>query len=95
MTDLEEKDEAYRQRNYLVAGLSRMFPSGIRQTEIPGWDLEWQGCVFIDLPAGQISYHYHVSHAHLFEHLPRYEKPWDGHDKDTVHRRLLELGPPQ
>ena len=92
MTDTEEKDEAYRQRNYLVAALARLFPSGIRATNLSGWDPEWHGCVYIDLPAGQISYHYHDREAHLFEDLPPYEKPWDGHDKETVHDRLLLVG---
>ncbi len=92
MTDMEEKDEAYRQRNYLVAALARLFPSGTRQTDIPGWDPEWHGCCFIDLPTGQISYHFHSSQAGLFADLPLYEKPWDGHDKDMVHERLMWLG---
>ncbi len=89
--DLEEKNEAYRQRNHLVAALARLFPSGITRTDIPGWDQEWHGCCFIDLPTGQISYHYHDSQAHLFAGLPEYAKPWDGHDKETVHARLAGL----
>ena len=91
-SDREEKDEAYRQRNHLVAALARLFPSGIRATNIEGWEPDWRGCVFIDLPSGQISYHYHDSQAHLFADLPPYEKPWDGHDKETVHARLAALG---
>src|SRR6266853_268553 len=91
MTETEEKNEAYRQRNHLVAALARLFPSGITRTDIPDWDPEWHGCCFIDLPTGQISYHYHDSQAFLFEDLPLYEKPWDGHNKETVHRRLYEI----
>jgi hypothetical protein len=91
LTETEEKDEAYRQRNFLVAALARLFPSGIRRTtDIDGG--EWQGCCYIDLPSGQISYHYHDSQAFLFENLPPYEKPWDGHDKEMVHSRLVGLG---
>jgi len=86
-----EKDEAYRQRNHLVAALARLFPSGIRRTNIEGWSDDWHGCCFIDLPSGQISYHYHDSHAHLFADLPQYSKPWDGHDKETVHQRLAAI----
>jgi len=44
------------------------------------------------LPTGQISYHYHDSQAFLFDDLPPYEKPWDGHDKEKVHSRLIALG---
>jgi hypothetical protein len=82
-------DGAYLERNYLVALLARLYPSGIRKTEIEGWDADWQGCVYIDLPAGQISYHYHITESSLFRDLPPYTKPWDGHDKLTVHGRLL------
>lgn len=86
-----DKDQAYTERNHVVAALARLFPSGVRATDIPGWDSAWHGCVYIDLPSGQISYHFHDSHAHLFSELPPYERPWDGHDKDTVHARLAAL----
>jgi hypothetical protein len=87
----EDKNSAYFERNNLVAALARVYPSGIRRTSIEGWDDDWHGCCFIDLPSGQISYHYHNSHAHLFEGLSPYETPWDGHDKDTVHARLAAI----
>ena len=90
-TAREDKDEAYRQRNHLVAALARLYPSGTRRTNIKDWDHEWHGCVYIDLPSGQISYHYHDSDAHLFADLPLYTKEWDGHDKEVVHQRLMAL----
>lgn len=86
-----DKDEAYRQRNYLVAALARIYPSGVRNTDIPGWSADWHGCCFIDLPSGQISYHFHDSHHFLFDKLPAYKTEWDGHDKDVVHDRLLAI----
>lgn len=85
------KDQAYDERMHLVAALARLFPSGIRDTTTPGWTPAWKGCVYIDLPTGQIAYHYHTRHAALFEGLPSYDKPWDGHDKDTAHARLAAL----
>jgi hypothetical protein len=87
----EAKDDAYRQRNCLVAALARLFPSGIRPTNIEGWEPDWHGCVYIDLPAGQISYHYHDSEAHLFFDLPPYDKEYDGHTKEMVHARLAAI----
>ena len=94
-TDLDKltrkKDAAYDERMHLVAALARMFPSGIRETTTPGWTPAWKGCVYIDLPTGQISYHYHTRHAALFSSLPTYEGPWDGHDKDAVHARRAGL----
>lgn len=86
-----KKDDAYDERMHLGAALARLFPSGIRDTDAPGWTPEWKGCVYIDLPTGQISYHYHTRHAALFRDLPRYTQPWDGHDKETVHSRLHGL----
>lgn len=88
----ERKDEAYRQRNTLVAALARLFPSGVKRTAIPGWSEDWHGCCYIDLPTGQISYHFHDSQGHLFAGLPHYEGEWDGHDKDVVEERLAGLG---
>jgi hypothetical protein len=86
-----EKDEAYRQRNVLVAALARLYPSGVRRTSIEGWSSDWHGCVYIDLPSGQISYHYHDSQSYLFLGLPAYTKPWDGHDKAAVEQRLSSV----
>lgn len=86
-----QKDSAYLERNRLVAALAQCFPSGIRATAIEGWDPEWHGCVFIDLPSGQASWHYHTSHAFLFEGLPPYEKPWDGHSTEEKYARLRAL----
>ncbi len=85
------KDQAYDERMHLVAALARLFPSGIRGTTSPDWTPAWKGCVYIDLPTGLIAYHYHTRHAALFEGLPPYDKPWDGHDKDTAHARLAAL----
>lgn len=87
----EAKDQAYTERNHVVAALAHLFPSGIRKTEIEGWNPEWHGCVYIDLPSGQIRYHYHDSQAHLFADLPPYTKKWDGHCKEEVHMRLAAI----
>lgn len=91
--DMERrKDAAYEERNKVVAALAHLFPSGIAKTDIPGWTPEWHGCVYIDLPTGQVSWHYHDSQAWLFDELPPYDKPWDGHDTDEKYRRLGMLG---
>ena len=87
----DSKDQAYIERNHVVAALARLFPSGVQRTNIPDWNSEWHGCVYIDLPAGQISYHFHDSQAHLFADLPPYAGEWDGHDKEVVHARLATI----
>lgn len=87
----ERKDLAYLERNRVVAALAKCFPSGIARTAIEGWSDDWHGCVFIDLPTGQASWHFHDSHAELFAGLPPYKGSWDGHDTDEKYRRLAAL----
>jgi hypothetical protein len=85
------KDAAYRERNRLVAYLARLFPAGTKRTDIPGWEPEWQGCVYIDTPEGQMSWHYHDSDAHLFAWLPPYGGEYDGHTTEEKYKRLWRL----
>jgi hypothetical protein len=87
-------DAAYNERNRLVALLATLFPSGIARTAIEGWDPEWHGCVYIDLPTGQASWHYHDREAHMFDHLPPYRGKWDGHTTEEKYRRIEELTTP-
>jgi hypothetical protein len=88
------KDAAYQERNKVVAALAKLFPSGTCRTDIPGWSDDWHGCVRIDLPTGQVSWHYHDSQAHLFAELPTYAGEWDGHDTPEKYRRLAALSAP-
>lgn len=85
------KDAAYEERNKVVAALAKVFPSGVARTAIEGWSDDWHGCVYIDLPTGQVSWHFHDSQAHLFAGLPPYTKGWDGHDTPEKYRRLAML----
>lgn len=92
------KDEAYLERNQCVALIARMaialgYRAGTARTAIDGWSNDWHGCVYIDLPAGQVSWHYHDSQTHLFEWLPPYRGNWDGHDTPEKYRRVLSRTP--
>ena len=82
------KDGAYAERNRLVALLSKVFPSGKKKTVIEGWSEDWHGCVYIDLPTGQASWHYNDSQGWLFEHLPMYQGTWDGHTTEEKYERI-------
>jgi hypothetical protein len=91
-----EKDRAYEERNRVVAALARAAISlGYRairtQTAIEGWSDDWHGCVRIDLPTGQVSWHYHDSQEHLFSWMPQGEMEWDGHDTREKYRRVDEF----
>lgn len=87
----EEKDQAYEERNRVVALLARLLPSGIRKTDIPGWDAEWHGCVYITLPNGkQLSWNYHDDQSPMFEDLPPFEGEYDGHTTEEKHAAMNE-----
>ena len=85
------KDAAYLERNQVVAALAKVYPSGTSRTAIEGWSDDWHGCVYIDLPTGQVSWHYHDSQAGLFTGLPPYTKSWDGHSTEEKYQRLSSL----
>lgn len=85
------KNEAYLERNRVIALLARLYPAGIKRTDIDGWHPAWHNCVYIDLPNGQVSWHYHDAHAFLFDRLPPYRKSWDGHTTEEKYQLLAEL----
>jgi len=88
----KQKDAVYKERNILVALLTRTYPSGIKKTAIEGWSPEWHNCVYIELPDGsQCSWHYHDRDCYLFEDLPAYEKDWDGHTTKNKYFNIEEL----
>lgn len=81
-------DAVYFERNHLVALLARLFPSGLAKTNLEGWDPTWHNCVYIDLPTGQVSWHFHERELALFADLPPYEKAWDGHTTAEKYARV-------
>lgn len=89
------KDGAYSERNQCVALIAGMalragHKAGRARTAIEGWSEDWHGCVYIDLPTGQVSWHFHDSHGWMFDFLPLYEGKWDGHDTPTKYARVME-----
>lgn len=88
---MSDCDGAYQERNRLVAFLASVYPSGLKATAIEGWDPEWNGCVFIDTPQGQMSWHYHERDAGLFAHVGPYNGEWDGHTTEEKYARLERL----
>lgn len=86
-------NEVYRERDQLVAALSKHYPShfAIDETEKP----EWRHVICVHLPTGQATWHIHESELELFEHLAERDRPqhWDGHDTDEKYRRVGALHP--
>jgi hypothetical protein len=96
-----QKDGAYRERDQVVALLARMalalgWRAGVRRHEPdpdPTWDEDWKNVVAIDLPSGQVTWHYHDSEVPLFIGLPDYQGSWDGHDTAEKYRRVQTAWP--
>jgi hypothetical protein len=86
-------DSVYRERNRLAILVARLTKSlgympgrGADPNEGP----DWQNMLYIDLPTGQISFHFGLADAHLLEGLAQYPIKWDGHDNATKWARVLE-----
>lgn len=91
----QRKDGAYAERNQAVALLAKLalrlgWRAGLRfhPEEDTAWEPDWRTIVFIDLPTGQVSWHFHDSERHLLEGLPLYPELWDGHDTPEKYRRV-------
>lgn len=87
------KEAAMLDRNKAVAALAQIYSSGLLETPGTPSNPERRSCVYIDLPAGQVRWHFDTAHAHLFAHLPPYQGVWDGHNKkERAYRLQMLLG---
>lgn len=90
------KNDAYSQRNKLVAAFARMalklgWKAGVGQHQDEAnkeWEDDWRTIVFVDTPAGQVSWHFHDSETWMLEDLPKYRGKWDGHTDEEKWERL-------
>lgn len=89
------KDGAYSERNQCVALLARMalalgWRAGVGQhpSEDKEWEPDWRTIVFIDLPNGQVSWHFHDTERPLLMNLPPYPGAWDGHTTPQKYSRV-------
>ena len=88
-----EKSKAYRERNMIVALLAQMalamgWRVGRTEVAIDDWDESWHGRVCIDLPTGQVSWHYNEAEALMFDALPKYRSRWDSHSRAEKYERI-------
>ena len=98
MPDQTETDSVYiAERNKCVALIARMaVAQGLevgldRHDEADeSWDNEWRNIIFIELPSGQVSWHFHDSELPLFNWLAQYEGAWDGHTTEEKYQRVLD-----
>ena len=86
-----EKDQAYWERNQLVAYLSKMYHSWLEkhpESDIL-WEKEWRNIVFIDLPENTCCWHIHDSELCYFDHLKLREgNSWDGSTTEKKYESL-------
>lgn len=91
-----QKDGAYRERDMLVAALSKSYPSHLARhpDSDTTWEDAWRHIVCVHLPTGQATWHLHDSEWFLFTHLT-YREPacpgWDGHGTTEKYARLSSL----
>lgn len=90
MPDTAVMDAVYRERSRMVAFLARMWPAvyAYSDPDDPDWPV-----VYIDAPAGQLSWHVSVNDLDLFAHVPVVDPDdararWDGHTSDQKYTRL-------
>lgn len=88
------KNNAYRERNELVALISKLFPAyKTRHPEDEEWEDDWRWIIVIDLPTGQVSWHIHDDEISLFSHLQEGVNSWDGHDNKEKYKRIRRFKP--
>ena len=81
----------YRERDQLVAALSKHYQAHLTRHEGDDWEDEWRNIVCIHLPTGQVTWHVHDSEVRLFVHLDERPGHWDGHGTEEKYRRLNAL----
>lgn len=85
------KDNAYWERDQLVAFLSKIYPSWIGW-HLGEWEDDWRNIVYVELPTGQVSWHIHSKELSNFTHLKQdFTKKWDGHTTEEKYKRLNKL----
>lgn len=87
-----ELDSVYRERNQIAAGLAHLVMVAGGNAWIghdpsePDWPV-----LFIELPTGQVSWHFAPTDVDLLEGIPTSERPWDGHTTEEKYQRLQAL----
>lgn len=89
----KDKDLAYRERNKLVALLTRFFPSFLAKENdnyLNFYNIHW--IVYLETPKGQLSWHIPDIDLFLFDGVERRATyVWDGHSTEEKYERLLSL----
>lgn len=67
---IDQKNQAYAERNKLVCALSKLLPSHLkRHPDDQPWEDDWRWIVCVHGPTGQMTWHIHDSELPNFIHL--------------------------
>jgi len=91
---LRTQDEVYRERDALVAALSKLWPSHLAWHGDPDWEDGWRNIVCIHSPVGQLTWHIQDDERPQFAHLLVKAEHWDGHTTAEKYARLAALEVP-
>jgi hypothetical protein len=97
----QRKDDAYQERNRVVAALAFLTRSCGGKAWLgqhppdPDWHPKWRTIVFVEFPGvGQMSWHVHDRDRPLLYGIPDrpdFAAPWDGHTTAEKYERLARL----
>lgn len=87
------KDGVYKERNQLLAFISKVRPSSLERHIGKDWEDDWRWIVFINIDGKALSWHIHDSELDMFNHLVRDAKiyKWDGHTNEEKYQHLSEV----
>jgi hypothetical protein len=88
-----QKDNAYWERDQLVAALSKVYPAHLawHPEDDKSWEDDWRNIVCVHLPTGQATWHIHDREVPWFDHLVRLPAHWDGHTTEEKYDRLAAI----
>jgi hypothetical protein len=97
----EAKDNAYAERSKVLAAFAHLLSRNVFRDITVGitqhdpndkdWEDNWRTILVIELPTGQVTWHFPDSEKHLLDGLPEIKDyKWDGHSTEEKYKRLLE-----
>jgi hypothetical protein len=79
----ERTQRAYTERTIVAVALAKFalsqgFKAGTGLDDNIEWDDDWRVVLYVNTPAGQMSWHIAPDDQHMLEGLPAYDGKWDG-----------------
>lgn len=79
----KQNNQLYTERAFAAIALARMallagFKAGVGKDDKEQNDDEWRVVLYVETPAGQVSWHIAPDDQTLLEGLPAYDGVWDG-----------------